>query len=217
MCPRTSASRRSRPPSCSCLTRTGRSCRRSSTSWAMSQQLWRRTRWLPPTWPCAWRLPSSTSTPSRERIPLQGTGPVSCARARSDAHAWCWDAHVHGETRTRMLRSLDRRSLCFLVGLYLCFCWVHTRIQKKGVSPLCCFHSFFSALGAWLPRQSSFNQVLREMCITALPWQVCPLILPPVLSVTLSSYFLPANRQESLQTSKTGWGTRALLPWLLHK
>ena len=81
MCPRTSVSRRSRPPSCSCPTRTGRSCRRSSTSWATSPRPSRRTRWPPPTWPSAWRLPSSTSTLWRERTPPRGAGPVRCARA----------------------------------------------------------------------------------------------------------------------------------------
>lgn len=39
VCPRTSASRPSRPPLCSCLMRTGRSYRPFFISWAMSQQL----------------------------------------------------------------------------------------------------------------------------------------------------------------------------------
>ena len=65
-----------------------------------------------------------------------------------------WDARVHGETRMRMLHSLDRRILPFLVGLSVCFCWIHTWIQQKGVwppsftahvPPLCCFRCFHSS------------------------------------------------------------------------
>lgn len=73
MCPRTSASRPSRLPLCFCLMRTGRCYRLSFISWAMSLQLWKKTRWLPPTWLCAWPLPSSISTLWRERTLLRGT------------------------------------------------------------------------------------------------------------------------------------------------
>lgn len=109
MCPRTSVSRRSRPPSCSCPTRTERSYKRSFTSWAMSLQPSRRTRWPPPTWPCAWRLLSSTSTLWRERTPPQGTRPVSCARAVT--------MHTPRCSARGSLRVLARLSTCFFVVL----------------------------------------------------------------------------------------------------
>lgn len=69
---RTKDCKLSRPPSCWCLMKIERYCRRCSVSLVMSLPLWRRTRWHLWILLCAWLRPSSISTKWRRTIYHQG-------------------------------------------------------------------------------------------------------------------------------------------------
>lgn len=64
--------RPSERPFCWCQMKTGRFCRRCSTSCVMSLPWWRRTRWRRWTWLFVWDLRSSTSAYWRTRCCHQG-------------------------------------------------------------------------------------------------------------------------------------------------
>lgn len=178
----------------------------------MSLQPSRRTRWPPPTWPCAWRLLSSTSTLWRERTPPQGTGPVSCARAVT--------MHTPRCSARGSLRALARLSTCFFVVLV-------PESSKTEFDLLLSQPTFLPCASPILPTQPWPCGLLDNLVLTRF-WETFAFLLCHGKGFPWPFVSALGNVVIMLSTHKESWGftdlknspgfciNRAILAWLLQ-